>query len=517
MAKITIGGKQVTVDDGFLDLPDAEKDAIVEDIYSDMKANGAFGDTELAPNPVASTLPGPLGAFQDFSRSFQSGANQGMTLGFGDELQAGLFAIPEAIGGAIQGKGFDIGQGYNTALERVRSIDEASAALNPVANVVGNVTGNALLASRLPSFSKGAQPTIGSMAARGAADGLIYGALTGFGTGEELSDRAQQAVSGGAIGAGLGGIAGSVAGALANKSVAAATPEAQELFDEADALYEAAKNSNVVFPQAQVKSVADDIASRVITEGIDPDLHPGATAALRRLQVAAEGNLTARDAHTIRRVLAAARGDISNPDQARIAGIMTREFDQLLSGAIPDFAQANAVNTIAHKAQTIEQTIQKARDMSAANYSASGFENALRQQFKNLLTSRTALRGFTDEEVAAIRKVAEGGPIENVLRWVGKLAPTGVVSGGLAGGAGYALGGVPGAAAVLGTGIAARGGATASTLNNANLARALIAGGGSIPSVSNPVAIALVNSPAAFGGLGGSEGNSLVARALYGQ
>lgn len=512
--EITVAGKKVTVDDSFRSLSPEQQDATVDEIYAAM--NG--GDAQPAANPVSSTLPGPLGAFQDFSRSFQSGANQGMTLGFGDELQAGMFAIPEAIGGALQGNGFDLGQGYNTALERVRGIDEASANLNPVANVAGNVTGNILLASRLPNFSRGANPTIGSMGLRGAADGLVYGAITGFGTGETTEERAQQAVTGGLLGAGIGGITGGIAGALANKATASATPQASELFDEADALYDAAKESDVVFQQPVVKQVADDIAAKVITEGLDPDLHPMATAALKRLQTAADGNLTARDAHTIRRVLAAARGNMTNPDQARIAGIMTRDFDEMLTAAIPDFAKANAVNTIAHKAQTIEAVIQKASDMSSANYSASGFENALRQQFKNLLVQKDALRGFSDAEIAAIRKVAEGGPIENVLRYVGKLAPTGILSAGISGGGAYAIGGAPLAAGVLGTGIAARMGATASTLNNATLARALIAGGGTLPQYSSPIASALSQSAGGMGGvMGGDYGNDLVSRALIGQ
>lgn len=509
--EITVAGRKVTVDDSFRSLSPEEQDATVDEIYSAM----GMREPEAVANPVASTLPGPLGGFQDFSRAFQSGANQGMTLGFGDELQAGLFSLPEAIGSALQGEGFDLGRGYNTALERVRGIDEASAALNPIANVAGNVTGNAILAGSVPNFSRQAAPTIGSMAGRGVLDGLIYGSLAGFGTGESLEDRAQQAATGGIIGGTLGGLAGGISGALANKATASATPAASELFDEADALYDAAKQSNVVFQQPVVKQVADDIAAKVITEGLDPDLHPMATAALKRLQTAADGNMTARDAHTIRRVLAAARGNMTNPDQARIAGIMTRDFDQMLQ-TVPDFAKANAVNTIAHKAQTIEGVIQRARDMSAANYSASGFENALRQQFKGLLTQKDALRGFSEAEVAAIRKVAEGGPIENILRYVGKLAPTGILSGGIAGGAGYALGGLPGAAAVLGTGTAARMGATASTLNNANLARALVASGGQLPSLS-PVSAAFTPAASVSGAFGGDQANSVISRALFGQ
>lgn len=474
-------------------------------------------------NPVSSTLPGPLGGFQDFSRAFQTGATQGMTLGFADEVGAGMFALPEAIGQAFQGQGFDLGRGYNTALERVRGIDEATAELNPIANLAGNITGNAILAGSVPTMTRGAAPTIGSMAGRGAIDGLLYGSLAGFGTGEQLDERVQQALTGGAVGAGLGAAAGGVAGALANRSVAANTPEATELFDEAGALYDAARESKVVFQQPSVRQTADDIAAKVISEGLDPDLHPRATVALRRLQEAANGNLTAQDAMTLRRVIAAAGGDLTNPDQSRLAGMMTRAFDDFVSASIPETVAANALYQTAKKTELIENTIQRARDMSGANYTASGFENALRQQFKSLLTSRSALRGFTDAEVAAIRKVAEGGPIENVLRWVGKFSAgspfsAGVTVGGPAAIIGSATDPMTGLAVggtLLGAGTLSRNAATASTLNNANLARALIASGGNIPPITG-VSSGLIPAGAAVGGFGGSAGNDLVSRALIG-
>ena len=76
-----------------------------------------------------------------------------------------------------------------------------------------------------------------------------------------------------------------------------------------------------------------------------------------------------------------------------------------------------------------------------------------------------------------IRKVANGGPVDNLFRWIGKAAPTGIVSGGLAGGAGYLAGGPIGAAAVLGAGAAGRGLATKMTIGNANRASEAVRGG----------------------------------------
>jgi hypothetical protein len=83
-------------------------------------------------------------------------------------------------------------------------------------------------------------------------------------------------------------------------------------------------------------------------------------------------------------------------------------------------------------------------------------ENSIRVQFRQLANNQTKLRRFTKEEQELIKDVARGGPVDNVLRYFGKLSPTGVISGGIATGAGYALGGTTGAVAVPAMGAAAR-------------------------------------------------------------
>jgi len=530
MAKLEIGGKTVEVDDVFLDMTPEEQDAVVEDIHSDLEANG---DIEPARQPMdmGSSLPGPLGQFQNTSQAFQSGAQQGMTLGFGDELEAGLFAVPEAIGGMFQGKGFDLGQGYNQALDRARGANEGAEQLNPIANIAGNITGNMALAGSLPTFSAKAAPTIGSMAGRGALDGLVYGGLTGFGTGEGMQDRLTGAATGGVLGSALGGAMGGVAGALANKATAAATPTSEQIGSAATDAYTAARQTQAVFKDTTTKELVDGIALAAQDARIS-DVTPQAKALLDDIMAKGGHNMTAGEVEDIRVLLNQLRAPGGDQNEARVAGKMIKAFDDLMDGLKPsDFAGGNAVAAVENlkegrrlfqtskKTEVIEDVIQRAADMSSANYSAAGYEQALRAQFKNLLTSKTALAGFSDEEIAAIRQVARGGPIENILRYVGKLAPTGVISGGIGAGIGYQTAGIPGAIAVPVAGSLARSGATASTLNNANLARALIAGGGKVaPPTGNmsTIAQALLRATGGAGGFAGGPGNDLIGRALVG-
>ena len=115
-------------------------------------------------------------------------------------------------------------------------------------------------------------------------------------------------------------------------------------------------------------------------------------------------------------------------------------------------------------------------ELKAGFYSGSGYENALRSEFRNFLLNENKTKGFGKEELDAIRKVAKGGPIENVLRFFGKAAPTGIVSGGL----GYTIGkmsGIPGAEyAIPAMGAGARIAATGATGRNAEQALGVVSG-----------------------------------------
>jgi hypothetical protein len=268
-------------------------------------------------------------------------------------------------------------------------------------------------------------------------------------------------------------------GARAAVAVPKAPNTVESLKADAGALYKAADESGVTFDGPRVSALVNDVTAKVMSEGIDPTLHPRATAALKRLNEVSATGMTVKEVQTMRRILAAAGKDVMNPDEGRIAGMMVTALDDMTAGAAPELAQARGLYSQAKKGELIESTIQKARDDSTVNYSASGFEQALRRNFKNLMTNKAAMRGFSTEEKEAIRKVAEGGPIENFMRYVGKWSAGGPVSAttsfagpmaAVTGLTGDATIGALAGMATLGIGGAARAGATRSTLNNARLA-----------------------------------------------
>lgn len=255
-------------------------------------------------------------------------------------------------------------------------------------------------------------------------------------------------------------------------------PSIDDLRQAASAAYTKAENSGVFIKNEAYSKFLKDLEGTLAREGIDKGLHPKAIRAMKRAKEDAGRNLTLKGAETIRRNISDAASSIDKADQ-RMALIMRDKLDDFMEnlqrtdligdgdsiGAISSLSQARGLWSRVRKAEEIEKLIDRAK-LSAPNFSASGFENALRTEFRSLAKNDKRMRRYTKVEQAAIRRVAEGGPVENLLRMIGKAAPTGIVSGALGSGAGMAFGGPVGAVGVPLLGLAGRGGATALTRRN---------------------------------------------------
>lgn len=146
--------------------------------------------------------------------SFDQQVIQGATLGFGDELVAGMRApfkaalnegrlVPEIdladpVGSAKRAFGA-VKQGYNEALEDERSRLKAYQQENPARAFGGQFLGGAMAGGPAIKAMQRMNPI-----AAGAITGAGAGAVAGFGTGEGLENRAMGAVGGGIAGGLLG-------------------------------------------------------------------------------------------------------------------------------------------------------------------------------------------------------------------------------------------------------------------------------------------------------------------------
>jgi hypothetical protein len=280
--------------------------------------------------------------------------------------------------------------------------------------------------------------------------------------------------------------------------VSAQAPTKEQLKAASDAAYKRAEESGVVVTPESFGDLRAKISGAMKRDGIDPTLHPDSTAALKRIKES-DGALTLQQLETLRRIANDAEGSIKPADR-RLAGKMVDEIDEYIDGLTErDVVAGDAVKAKAlkearnlysrrKKAEELDQLVARA-ELSAPNFSGSGMENALRTEFRNLAKNERRMRRFTREEQEAIKRVAKGGSLENALRMLGKLAPTGVVSGALSSGAGFVTGGPIGALALPAAGALARYGATRLTTRNVQLANALMRRG-PLPATTLPQPVA---------------------------
>ena len=217
-------------------------------------------------------------------------------------------------------------------------------------------------------------------------------------------------------------------------------PTTEELGQQAARAYQRASEAGVVVRPESMQEFSDRLARKIAQEGYRPRLQPQIAAVLDEIATEGATPSTLDQLDSLRQVIKVPAGDFSNKSQQRLANMMVREFDNfvenlggkdLLAGdadrAVSALKDARQVYARNRKADFLEEVVNKA-DLSSTQYSQSGMENALRVQFRALAKNKTKMAQFSKEEQDQIRKIVKGDTLQNMLRFVGKFAPTGVVS-----------------------------------------------------------------------------------------
>lgn len=493
-----------------------------------------FPDTQSAPPPPTQSVAPPdtngsggnwladtAGRLGQSAGSMFTGIGQGLTLGAYDEL-ASLLGTPvkaaenlmtgqDQINGLGDVGGF-LGRSFMDARQGQQALVDQAYDQAPIAAAGGDIAG-ALglgLLSGGANLISVANPTVAGMAGRGALEGGIQGGFSGFNSAEDdsLRGRLSAAAQGSAVGAALGAVTGGISGRGMSTAQRAAVPEAQELAEQAGALYDAARRSGVQASPAASKGVADAIEGIAAAENVRlpsgkvNQTYPKIAGVLNVFEEYRGLPLDVGQMQSIRRNLQDAAKSL-DPGERRIASIMLGEFDDFAEGVAPELAEASSLYWRAKTGELIDEAIDLAGNR-ASQYSQSGMENALRTQFRQLNAKiiKGQIKGIVPELKEQIALVAEGGPIENFARSVGKFSVRGPVSAipsVLAGSGGAALGGPVGAALAAGAvavpGEIGRRVAEAGTVRNAELASLIARNGGALPAQElDAVAQALIRS-----------------------
>lgn len=310
-------------------------------------------------------------------------------------------------------------------------------------------------------------------ASAGAPGQELTGAVLA-GAGSEIGEEIGEAIGGEEgkqVGRMIGGIGLPVAATLAKESVKLLTTSgAKSLLNEAAPTIEGLKQASrevyraiddlgVTINSSSVTRLSKQLGELTKKQGFNSTIHPKVNAALKEFEGVAGSNQTLSEIDTLRRIAKAASGSIE-PDEARLGRLMTDKVDDFLdnlnranfSGAYKKdvgakYKDARQLWARARKAEIIEDAFNRAR------LQASGFENGIRTQFRSILNNKKKSRGFTKEELNAMRGVVKGGTMQNMAKMIGRFGfnegqASNMLMGSLGVAGGAVIGGPAGAVAV---------------------------------------------------------------------
>lgn len=269
----------------------------------------------------------------------------------------------------------------------------------------------------------------------------------------------------------LGGVGASKIGNVFNESMLASkVPTAENLLKTAGQQFEDVKSSNLIVKPAAIEQIAKDIKTELLNDGYHPTISAGQNGVfntldrLERLGTSG-GGVTPKDLEVIRKNLVASKMDV-DPATRQLAKQATDTFMQKYTGlGRGDVLNGDAAATTATLKDAIgnyaagkrSNTVTGKVDLANLNAGTAGsganIDNNMRQAIKQLArpvnnTNMPVAKklGFSDQEIEAIKQAATGTAVGNTARYLGKYAPTGIVSAAGGAGLGHLVGGPAGAA-----------------------------------------------------------------------
>lgn len=393
--------------------------------------------TELArrqsAQPAQATMAGP-NALQSVGQTINDatkGVEQGITLGFGDELFAGLMTPVEMAAQGIRGDDVSMSRAYDTNLGRERKSLKQAEVRSPIASTVGNVAGGVMTAGGLAkgglTLLNGAKPTIASMAGRGAAEGAAYGAVQGFGTGEGMKDRLGDAAKGAAIGGAFGGALGGAGAIHAKKAANKTVATIEAIKADKQAAYAAVDQSGHRYSTTDFDTLVSDMGKRLKKEHTSPMRHPKAASMMSDIADLRGTSPTLTELDQLRQVVSRDVARSTDPAERRLGTIMIKEIDKFIDIRPGNqlINKARGLNKRLANAEKLDLALTKAERQASSTGSGGNLENATRQKVRQILDNPKSSGGFGPEEMKAMEQFVRGGSVQNFMRLIGKLSPGG--------------------------------------------------------------------------------------------
>jgi hypothetical protein len=243
-------------------------------------------------------------------------------------------------------------------------------------------------------------------------------------------------------GAGAGMATGAAFGVGARPRVG---PTAEDLAAKSSQLFKQAEQAGIAFSTPRFTQKMTTVATDLRKEGYTPTAYPKIDAAIQELtNPAMRKDFT--ELQALRKVIQGAQAS-ADPAERRLATILKDQFDDYVANAPTSdilgtntktgtaiWQQARGEYSKLMKADVFETMLDNAK-LDASKFTASGAENSMAQQLRQLAKNDKKMRLFTKAEQAEITAAAKGTTAQNLLKFFGRFAPTGPVSGAFAGGA----------------------------------------------------------------------------------
>lgn len=362
----------------------------------------------------------------------------------GEFMDPGLARQAVRTAGEFVAPGAAVGQTIRTAAQQIPKV--AAAAPTVTQRVIQAASGQAL-------------PEATSAALAGA------GSEIGAEVGEEIAGE-----DGRQAGRMIGGILLPIGGAVAKESAKLlVSPSAKKLLNESAPTIEGLKNAargvfkeiddlGVTVNPSGTARLSGQLSTLTRKQGFNPTIHPKVNAALKEFDAVAGKPQTLSEIDTLRRVANSAAKSIE-PDEARLGNMMVSKIDDFLDSAGKrelsgtdkniglKYKDARQLWRRAKKSEQIEEAFDKAR------LQATGFENGIRVQFRAILNNKKKSKGFTKDELDAMRQIVKGTTLQNTAKMLGRFGfsegqASNMLMGSLGVAGGAAVGGPAGAVAI---------------------------------------------------------------------
>ena len=205
--------------------------------------------------------------------------------------------------------------------------------------------------------------------------------------------------------------------------------------------YDQLQRSGVQLKTDEFVNAMDDIAKGLRQEGYTPKAFPKVAGAIEELTSTAQPK-DWTELQALRKMIRSGQKSIE-PEERRMASILLDDYDNYLmtvpkesiaSGDMKNagqlWSEARNAYSKMKKSEVFEDMLNEAK-LDKSKFTQSGEENSLAKQLRQLAKNDKKMRLFTKDEQNAIEQAAKGGNVQNMLKFFGRFAPTGVVPVGL--------------------------------------------------------------------------------------